>query len=904
MPVREHDLIFTKVAPPIWLGDQIRRDGQLIRLDAALSRRLTVIHAAAGYGKTSLLSQWRRRCDGSGVEIAWLTLEADDADPGRFARYIALALAGRTREGATGADAEAAADLPPRAALSAIISILSRSPRQIVIILDDYENANTPDVASFLKALIRLAPANCHFIVATRDYPRLDQAALAAQDQLLEFTGADLGFSVAEAEAMLAESEGLDANMIQAIIARVEGWPVALQLTRLSLRRGMDPHALVEQFRGASPDLTRYLSEQVLTTLPPESQDLVTRTALFDRLTGEAVNVLCDCEDGWLRLERLERHGVLLTPTSPERTAYRYHPLFAQYLRERMARRDPALFRSLHRRAALWLMQGDDPAQTVIHAIEAQDEELLSRVLEAAGGWRLIPQGLQLTVERGLARIGRPIAPEHPRLALAEVYLRFKRGEMAAARTSYDDLVARMATANLAADIRIEIRIVGDTLADYENVPASLDDLIAREALLRTLSSSDHLVVANIAETLGAKYLEGGWLERALEPTLLARSHYQAIGSLYSELFTRFTEARVRQAQGRARDAEDILVRARQDITDVFGTRSDIAANCAAYQALLLYEGGDRAGAAALLDWALPHMERSDGWVDVYAAAYHTAAWLAAAEDRIEDARAILQRARRLAQRRGFLQLEQLAGLYELELSIQTGAALGEITALAEAADVHRLADQMANPSPPYRHVAVNAALCRARLRLLEGDVPAAITELDATKAWANCHGAARLLIEIEIVLAAAHHAAGREDRSRPSFDEAVSMAMFHGTTSPFVQAAAQVKPMLPHAIAASASTDRFRQQFLQGLAKAIATSPLGNACQGILNDAEAAILRHLSHGYSNKEIARLIGMSPDTVKYRLKSVFRKIGVNSREDAVRVSHDRGLVPGQPAAQTP
>lgn len=900
MHAREQDLIVAKVEPPIWLGDQIRRDELLGRLDEALARRLTVIHAPAGYGKTSLLSQWRRHLQGSQVEIAWLTLEADDADPSRLARYIALAISGRARGAGANGEAETVTDLPPRAALSAIINNLARIPRTIALILDDYERAETPQVAEFLKALIRLAPANSHFVVATRDYPALDQAVLAAEEQLLELNAVDLRFSSSEAEAMLARNgSALDAEVAQAIIERTEGWPVALQLTRLSLKRGMDPQHLLQRFRGASPDLARYLSEQVLTTLPPESQEVVIRTALLDRLTGEVVNALCKCEDGWLRLEQLERHGVLLQPTSPDHSAYRYHPLFAEYLRERLARRDPVLFQTLHQCAAQWFMRQEDPAQALDHAIAAADEALISRVLEEAGGWRLIPQGLQVVVERGLARLTRPIHVDRPRLALAEVYLLFKRGEMAAARERYDDLLTRLSAADLSDDLHIEVRIVGDTLSDYENAPVSFEDLIKREAFLSTLSSGDHLVIANISETIGAKFLEGGWLERGLGATLLARSHYQALGSLYSDLFTHFSEARIRRAQGRLREAADILQRAHGLIADNFGARSDLAANCAAYQAELLYERGDRAAASALLSWALPHMENSDGWVDVYAAAYRTAMWLAAADGRVEQAHAIAERARRLAQRRRLRQLELLAALFGLELLIHFGDDRDAAVGRAQEIGLDWLAHQMAQPSPPYRPVAVTAALCRAQLGGQGGDQRGMLQELEALRLWARHHGAGRLMIDVAIQLAAASREAGDPERSRACFDEAVGLAMLQGITSPFLEVAARARPLVATAIAAGPCTDRFRHQFLQGLAKSMASQPAVTRPDA-LNDAEAAVLEHLSRGYSNKEIARLIGMSPDTVKYRLKSVFRKIGVSRRQDAARIGQERGIVPAPPA----
>lgn len=894
------ELIHTKLAPPIWMGNQIRRDLLLARLDAALERRLTLIQAPAGYGKTSLLSQWKDRLDPDAARVAWLTLECDDSDLRRLTRYIALALEGAGPNDAPGEESEGlAAALPPRAAVSAIVNRLAQETRRVVLVLDDFHRAESPEVDAFLRSLIQLAPENCHFIIASRDYPWLGQSILAAQEQLVELTADDLKFSTHEAEALLARfhGEGLDGEDVRSIVERTEGWAIALQLASLSLKHGADHRRLVEQFHGPSSDLARYLSEQVLMTMPAETQEIVLRTALLDRLTGDLVNLLCDRQDGWMILERLEEQGVFLTPLSAERKAYRYHQLVAEHLRDRLARRDAAQFRALHRRAAQWFAERRETAEAVSHAIQADDDAMLATILEDAGGWRLIPLGHQAMIERGLGKLPDTLVTTRPRLALARVYLEIKRGEMATARADYDSFVAGAEAAGLSPDQWTEIRVVGDVLADYENEPVTLDDLLERESLLRTLPANDHLVLANISETLGAKYFEGGWLERALEPTIAAREHYLAMGSLYSDVFTRFLEARIRQAQARMKDAAGILAATRAQIQASFGPRSDLAANCAAFEAELLYEQDQPAAALDLLDWAVPHMELSDGWTDVYAAAYLTAARAEASEGTLDAARAMIARARRLAGRRRLRQLDLRAALCELDLLIQYGDDPAEAREAAAALALDTLADRGEEDSTVHRPVVTAARLCRARLALLDGGHAAALADLQKLKRWAAQHGAGRLLVDANILLAYGHREAGDAARARACFDDAVGTAMFQGLARPFIDQRRFAEPLLSETLGGTAQLDRFRAQFLKGIARSLAARPVSGPAPGLLSDAEAEILEHLGFGYSNKEIARLIGMSPDTVKYRLKSVFRKIGVHKRRDAVRVLRERGLISG-------
>jgi len=887
-------LIRAKVAPPVWLGDQIRRDLLLARLDDALARRLTLIQAPAGYGKTSLLAQWRQRHAGPAVRIAWLTLETDDADLKRLAGYLSLAMSG----GAPGEEAAPVpSDLPPRAALSAIINRLASEPRPVVIVFDDFHRAESPALSDFIATLIRLAPENCHFIVASRDHPALGQSVLAAEEQLLEFTAEDLRFSAAETGALLARhrAAALDDDDLRRIFERTEGWPIALQLVALSLKRGADPNALVARFSGSGSELARYLSEQVLVALPPDVQEAVVRTALVDRLTGDIVNLLCEREDGWLVLERLEHQGIFLAPLSEGGAAYRYHQLFAEYMRERLARRDAAQYRALQRTLAQWFAGRGQVTEAVNHAIQAEDPALLADIVERAGAWRLIPQGLQAVAARALDALPGDAVAARPRLALARIYLAIKRGELGAARADYDRLLAAESEAQADADLRTEINIVGDLLLDYENAPLTLEDLLERETLLRNLPTNDHLLLANICELLGAKYYEGGWLERAMEPTLAAREHYQALGSLYSDLFTRFLEARIRRAQGRARDAANILAAAHRQIVDNFGERSDLAANCAAFEAELLYEQDRVDEAAELLAWSLPHMEQSDGWVDVYAAAYATAARIEAARGAMEEALAMLSRGWRLARRRRLRQLELLTRLCELQLLLHGGGDDERARALADEIGLDALADDMRLEAAGYRQVAIAATLCRARLRLVEGDAEHALEDLELLRQWASRHGIGRLLLEANLLLAHAHVRLGDEARAQACFDSAVGMAMFQGIVRPFIDAQRFVEPLLKACVHDAPQADRFRDQFLKGLSRTFAARPMDNAGQGFLSDAEVEVIEPLCRGLSNKEIARAIGMSPDTVKYRLKALFRKIGVHRRQDAVRVLHERGLV---------
>lgn len=883
------DPIATKFAPPVRGAHQVSRSALVRRLDEGIAtRRLTLIHAPAGYGKTSLLAQWHATLRNRGLEVIWLTLEEEESDAIRFADSLMVGIAG----GRLGENA------PLRAATSAIVNRLVRSARDVVVILDDFQRAESPAVCAFLRTLLRLLPPMAHFVISSRDRPDLGYAELAADHELLELGAADLRFNLEEAEEVLrnARAASLSSADIARLVERTEGWPIAVQMTALSLRSGSDRGEMISGFSGPDWQLATYLSEQVLASLPRDLETVVSCTSILNKVTGELVDLLCERSDGAMVLEQLERADLFIVPLDAEHITYRYHQLFTDILSSRLKRRQPARFRQLHTLAARWFAARNEVQEAVRHAVLAEDVELVAQVLDAAGGWRLIPEGRMDALVAGLAQLPEAVIASHPRLVLARVYRLIKQGEMDSARNSYDEFRATLEHAELAPDLWTEVNLVGEVLAEYENAPIRLADLLAKESLIRSLPSHDHLMLSNVYESLGNKYCECGWLERALEPIRRARSHHQALHSLYGDLFTRFLEARVVLAQGRLEEAAAILDEAVASIHNAYGPRSDLAANCAAHQAEVKFEQGAVREALDLLDWAFPHMEHSDGWFEVYASAFGAAirSTLVTHPAGVQE---VIERMRSTARRRHLHQLGLLANVHDVEAAIYAGR-FADAQATARLVKLDGLAEAMREEFPVYRQVAIVASVCRIKLRLCANEHRAALQEIESMERWAQQHGHGRLLITLAILAAQAHELAGAAPKAAARFNDAVSMAMFQGFVGPFLECrrflvlgSLDEEPIedSPH------ETDRFRDKFLRRLRRLLRSTAARQGESTILSESELLTLRHLDKGYTNKEIARLLKVSPNTVKYRLKSLFAKMGVTSRRAAVQLSREQGLL---------
>ena len=503
------------------------------------------------------------------------------------------------------------------------------------------------------------------------------------------------------------------------------------------------------------------------------------------------------------------------------------------------------------------------------------------------------------TLVAGLAHLSDATIARFPRLRLARVYRLIKQGEMDAARASYDSFRDSLERSSLPADLWTEVNLVGEVLLEYENAPVRHEDLLAKETLILSLPPNDHLMLSNVCESLGAKYCDCGWLERALEPTRRSRAHHRALGSLYGELFARFLEARIKLAQGRLDEAQTLLNEAATDIHHAYGPRSDLAANCAVYQAEALFERDAVDEATAMLDWALPHIEQSDGWFEIYASGFCTAARAAFSRSAAEAER-IIGRMRSLADRRHLQQLRLLADIYEVESLLH--ARHDELARQrADQFGLRKLAAAMQEEMPLYRQVAIAASVCLAKVHLSAGDHRAALSEIESTERWARQHGHGRLLITLCVLAAHAHSLAEDPDRAMTCFDEAVSMSVFQGFIGPFVDCwrfiSADATEDPRHS--AARKTDRFRESFLRRLRKALERCAAHARESALLSPPELSTLRHLDQGYTNKEIARLLKISPNTVKYRLKSLYEKLGVSSRREAVRLSREQKLLDTRP-----
>ncbi len=381
-------ILATKLHLPLSRQGSVRRPHLIARLNQGLDRKLTLISAPAGFGKTTLLSDWtavdlRRQ---PGLSVAWLSLDEQDADLTRFLTYLltaaqAVAPAIQTKLLPL---LETAQPGPIDSLLTAFVNELAHSDGRLVLILDDYHLTDSRLIDDAVAFLIAHLPSQMHLVIATREDPGLPLPRLRARGQLTELRAKDLRFQPPEAAEFLREAMGLSltAEDVAVLEDRTEGWIAGLQLAALSLQTQPDRPGFIRAFAGDHRYILDYLVEEVLERQPEAIRHFLLRTAILDRLNGSLCDAVTGQADGSERLEALERGNFFVIPLDDRRYWYRYHHLFADVLTARLTAEQPDEVPALHLRASAWYAQNGMPSYAIRHALAGRDFERAAALIE------------------------------------------------------------------------------------------------------------------------------------------------------------------------------------------------------------------------------------------------------------------------------------------------------------------------------------------------------------------------------------------------------------------------------------------------------------------------------------------------------------------------------------------
>ena len=909
-------ILATKLYVPPPLSKAVLRPHLLDRLNRGLDGKVTLVSAAAGFGKTTLISAWVAGC---GRPTAWVALDKEHIDPARFLTYVVAALQtilpapqGGTLGQGVLTPLQSPSPPPIDALLTALLNDIALLPDPFVLVLDDYHVVDAQAVDDALVFLIANLPASMHLVISSREDPQLPLARLRARGQLTELRAADLRFSRTETADFLTQvmELPLSAADIAALEARTEGWIAGLQLAGLSLRGHQeagqaDIAQFIASFTGSHRFVLDYLMEEVLQQQPDHVQVFLLRTSILERFCGS----LCDAvlrdpgAPGQATLEYLEQANLFIVPLDNQRGWYRYHHLFADLLRQRLHQANDVLIELaaserdlfatdsgpavLHHRASLWYEEKGLELEAFQHAAAAGDMARAARLVEG-GGMPLLFRGAVQPVLSWLESLATTELDAHPSLwviyasamlfvgSLTHVEEALHAAEAALARTTRPD----GAEDELSAESRDLIGHIAAIRATLGVLHFDGEAIVTQSRRALEYLNPDNLAVrTSTIWTMAVAYeLEG-------DRVAAARAYAEAIEISQSIGHFIITVAAT-IGLGGIQLAENQLPRAADTFHHVLQLLGEppVPGACEAHRGLaaVYYAWNDldatQRHAAQCLALAR-QLESSDRLV----AGELVIAQLLLAQGDVTGAAAQLERSRQAARRHGFARLLPEIDAANVVLLLRQG----ELAAAAQ------LAEQSQLPAS------------QARVLLAQGNPAAALALLTPLRQLLAVSGPPADLLRVLLLHALAHQANGALDAALEALDDALTLAAPARNIRVFVDEGAPMAQLLSAAATRGTMPD-FVGTLLVALAAdgstaSVAAAPRVSAAPSnlllveLLSQRELEILRLIAAGRKNQEIADELIISLNTVRYHTKNLFGKLGVNKRTQAVARAIDLGLI---------
>jgi LuxR family maltose regulon positive regulatory protein len=791
------------------------------RLDEGSKGKLTLVSAPAGCGKTTALSAWLAASSDHDRSSAWLSLDPTDNDPARFWRYVIAAVERLHPDaGGTAVALLGSPQLPPGQVISTtLLNGLAELPNEAVLVLDDYHAIESRAVHEALAFFVEHLPPRMHVVISTRADPPLPLGRLRARGDMAELRAAELRFTREEAATLFdrAANVRLSARDIEELERRTEGWVAGLQLAALAMQDRPDASGFVASFAGTDRHVVDYLAEEVLGRQPEHVQSFLLRTSVLDRMCAPLCDEVTAGDEAQEMLEHLEHANLFVVPLDGERRWYRYHHLFADVLRQRLSRTHPDIVPALHTRASGWFEEGGLVAEAVTHALAAGDWERAVRLIEAIGMTVVLGKQVQ-TMLGWVGELPEELVRSRPVLctvhAIALAYS--DRPNAAEARVRQAERrVGENPTTDEDRLILGRIAVIRSTMARFTGDLERCVDMAHRalELLPETETASRERAGARVNATFAFQVT--GDVSPANERLLVeAVASSRTVGDAIPLLRSINFLARLRTLQGRLRAAAATYEEAAAVASGRDGLRDLV--NSAAYYVGL----GDIHREWDDLDSAESHLERGMGLLggslaidaDVIAHGYLSLARLLQARSRVADALATMDRFANLARRRNFVpHLVARGGAARARLALMQGD-LPAATRWAEASGLDP-DDEAVYPSEETLLTLARVLLARGRVDPAGSPLHGCLRLLDRLSHAATGAGRMGSVIEILILHALAHRAQHESGNAVAALERALTLAEPEGYVRVFVDEGQPMADLLREVLTTGRKKRRGRQQ-------------------------------------------------------------------------------------------
>ena len=902
-------ILATKIYVPSPPPKAVTRSRLLGQLDAGLHHKLIIISAPAGFGKSTLVSEWiasRKR------PAAWLSLDENDNDATRFLRYCIEAL--RTISLNLGAgilDALQSSQIPStESILTALVNEITSIPNDFTLVLDDYHLTDSKSVDDALAFLIEHLPPQMHLIITTREDPSLPIPRLRARNQLTEIRAADLRFTPSEAAEFLNQVMGLNlaANEVTTLETRTEGWIAGLQLAALSMKGQEDVHGVIQAFAGDHRYIVDYLVEEVLRRQPESIRNFLLETSILDRLSGSLCDAVTNQTESKSKLEQLQRGNLFLIPLDDKREWYRYHHLFADVLRMHLTAERSNQVSTLHTRASEWYEQNNLTADAIRHALAGEDLERTAKLIE-----RVLPVMRQSRQEPTLLGWLKTLPDElfhtHPVLNVHYIGILMQNGQFEGVESRLRDVEQWLGTpeetrTSLIYVDELEFQRLPSSIAMYRAAIAlaqgdTVNSIKYASKVLELAHEDDDFPRGAASSLLGLASWTDGDLETAYQMFSSGMSHLRKVEFISDVIGGSVTLADIRIIQGRLREAMSIFERGLQLATKKGVPALRGAADMHVGMSDIFREQND-------LNIAEQNLLKSNELGELNGLPKNPYRWRVAMA-RIRESQGDLDEALEL--------LNEAEPLYVGDFSpnVRPITALkarvwikqGELEKALDWARTHKLS---VDEEPNYLREFEQITFARILLSQYQRDhtdrlLDDAMGYLERLLKAAEAGGRVGSVIEILVLQALAYQLRDDIPAALTSLERALKLAEPEGYVRVFVDEGATMATLLRKAAASkmmpdytaklSSAFEAGRKGFGEETPRSAA--PASSSLIEALSQRELDILRLFQTELSGPEIAQELVIALSTVRTHTKSIYSKLNVKSRREAVKRAIELGLI---------
>jgi len=864
-------------------GRICERPALLASLDGALNRTLTLIVGPAGYGKTTLVAQWRDILVERRVAVAYYSASERDRDAPTFVRMIAYALdfAGADVAGSLALNSS---DTAQARLLDDLLLRLELAGHPVVLVIDDFERVENAETITMLQALVNGLPACAHLVIASRRRPRIPLAGLDVQGRLHILDASRLRLSRQELAWVLDLSA--DSIEVADIALCTDGWPAAVQLYRLWRERQQGEHP--PKFGAHIAEMTDYLTEQLFDSLPPQHQDLLVDIALVEEVQPGLADSIRGRSDSGCLLDDVAQSLSTMVRRSEgsDDPTYRLHPMMLDYLRARLAK-DPKRLARLSAGAAIWYLEHQRYPDAVRFALDGHDPEIMHQIWLGLRPIHILLAHGAAMLRAILREIPDSVIAAHPRLQLMVTLAHYKAGFFSEARSMLERI--RTATDGFRRDC--------DGRPDWLTAEGTMVEMVLLahltrpspriEALCATVTGvcgDDRVLLGACENVMMLVSQERGDLDAANASIRKTRRAYEAVGLMrYGKLQIIGHEILAALASGDLRGATELIAGYQKQPALECEDDLSIPSMLKLALAAIRYEREFDDESADALAKALAEHGPSESWFEQYAVAYPCILMRLSQSRGAEAVFDFITKARVLSEHVGIESLPLFLNALEVEYLVRYGE-LNRAVDLATVAFPPQMVTDFSTARPLLawreRDALAHAVIL---LRLAQGKTTDAIACARQLVGDGESGGRLRTRIKGLVLLAASYQASHDLSAAHDALLRAVLYSYPQGFVAPFAEEGPRLFSLL-NTLEREDACDTFACRHIATIRNAITGKASRKSTE--LNARELEIMRYVGDGAANKVIARRLGITENTVKFHLKKIFSKLDVSTRKAAV------------------